>query len=351
MFKNKMSFLLTVVFFGAAFFHAAQTFGQTCTPPPSGLVAWLPGDGNANDISGNGNNGTLQSGVTYAVGKVAQAFNLDGTANGFIKVNASSSLNVGAGNGLTIEAWIRPTQISTAQILVEWNNGSNIGAHIALSSTIGGPSPGNVSANLIDTSGTFHFFESAGGLTTANAYQHVAVTYDKTTGIANLFLNGAVVATQNLGIFTPQTSYDLYLGKRISDGNYIFSGGLDETSIYNRALAQSEIQAIVNAGSAGKCKNAPTAAAVSVSGRVATTAGRGISRALVSATDGRGNVSTTSTNSFGFYSFAELPAGDTYIFSVRAKRYQFAQPSQVLSVVEDQTDVNFTAFPAQRDFR
>ena len=34
---------------------------------------------------------------------------------------------------------------------------------------------------------------------------------------------------------------------------YFFNGLLDEPSIYNRALSQTEIQAIYHAGSAGKC--------------------------------------------------------------------------------------------------
>src|ERR1051325_7362945 len=46
---------------------------QTCTPPPSGIVSWWPGEGNANDIQGN-NNGTLQNAATFASGEVGQAF-------------------------------------------------------------------------------------------------------------------------------------------------------------------------------------------------------------------------------------------------------------------------------------
>lgn len=132
MFKNKINFLLTIVFFGAVFFQAAQTFGQTCTPPPSGLVAWLPGDGNAQDITGNGNNGILEGNVTFPAGKVAQAFGLDGTTTD-VKIPASQTLNVGLSNGLTIDAWINPRDVSTEQPLVEWNNGSNYEAHFWIS--------------------------------------------------------------------------------------------------------------------------------------------------------------------------------------------------------------------------
>lgn len=51
------------------------------------------------------------------------------------------------------------------------------------------------------------------------------------------------------------------------------------------------------------------------------------------------------TNSFGYFSFTEIPAGDTYIFSAGAKRYQFSEPTRVLNVSEDVTDLNFTALP------
>ncbi|MGH9945549.1 MAG: hypothetical protein ACRD9R_24610, partial [Pyrinomonadaceae bacterium] len=48
-----------------------------CLPPPAGMVAWYPGDGNADNLVGV-NNGTLQNGATFAPGKVGQAFSFDG---------------------------------------------------------------------------------------------------------------------------------------------------------------------------------------------------------------------------------------------------------------------------------
>src|SRR5262249_41484319 len=71
---------------------------------------------------------------------------------------------------------------------------------------------------------------------------------------------GSGVATQNLGSFVLRTSYDLYLGTRPSGPSLgaFYSGLLDETSLYNRALANSEIPGIFNAAVLGKCA-APTA--------------------------------------------------------------------------------------------
>jgi len=86
---------------------------------------------------------------------------------------------------------------------------------------------------------------------------------------------------------------------------------------------------------------APTAAGVTVAGRVLTPTGRGLTSATVLLTDAFGNTRTTRTSTFGYYRFEEVEAGQTYIFSVRSKRYQFAP--QVIAVNEDMEDLNFTA--------
>ena len=49
----------------------------TSSPPSSGHVSWWPGDGNADDIL-DSNHGSLKNGASFAAGKVAQAFSLDG---------------------------------------------------------------------------------------------------------------------------------------------------------------------------------------------------------------------------------------------------------------------------------
>ena len=85
----------------------------------------------------------------------------------------------------------------------------------------------------------------------------------------------------------------------------------------------------------------PTAASVSVSGRVLTDIGRGLTNASVVLTDKDGNTRTARTSSFGYYRFADVAAGETYILNVRSKRYQFLP--QVVSVTEDLTELNFTA--------
>ena len=83
---------------------------------------------------------------------------------------------------------------------------------------------------------------------------------------------------------------------------------------------------------------APTAASVSVSGRVLVN-DRGLRNAFVTLTDQNGNTRTVRSSSFGYYRFDEVEVGQTYIVSVRSKRYQFAP--QVVSVSEELSELNF----------
>ncbi len=82
-----------------------------------------------------------------------------------------------------------------------------------------------------------------------------------------------------------------------------------------------------------------TAATVSVSGRV-TARGRGISNAVVHLTSQSGEIQTVRTNRLGYYTFTELAAGETYIFNVFSKRYQF--DPKVISLTEDLAELDFS---------
>jgi predicted outer membrane repeat protein len=84
----------------------------------------------------------------------------------------------------------------------------------------------------------------------------------------------------------------------------------------------------------------PTAASVQVGGRV-TALGRGLPDAQVTLSDQNGQTRTALTNAFGYYQFENVTAGETYIISIRAKRYQFAP--QLVSVATDVTDLEFSA--------
>lgn len=87
----------------------------------------------------------------------------------------------------------------------------------------------------------------------------------------------------------------------------------------------------------------PTAANASISGRVITADGRGIRNAIVVVGSSQGAQRMAVTSPFGYYRIDGLASGETYIVSLSSKRYQFTP--RIISLVDDLTDVDFTAEP------
>jgi hypothetical protein len=67
----------------------------------------------------------------------------------------------------------------------------------------------------------------------------------------------------------------------------------------------------------------PTAAGVSISGRVKTGCDQIVSQATVILSGQDGQIRTALANQFGFYHFADVPAGEFYVISIRHKTYDF----------------------------
>lgn len=222
----------------AVTFVPANTRADTCAVPPSGLVGWWPGDGNANDIVG-GNNGTLQGSVTFAPGMVGQAFSFDGASY----VDASDS-NLPVGNSsATISAWIKTTQ-GGEPFFVSWGTVIGCGANeIALGmwnsllelETCGGAD--NTSAIVND--GAWHHVAAAW------YGSDIAILY--VDGVSSSFPHPAPLRAINI-----VSSGHLNIGRLLQYGAN-FVGLVDEVQIFNRPLSASEIQALFNAGTAGLC--------------------------------------------------------------------------------------------------
>ena len=92
-----------------------------------------------------------------------------------------------------------------------------------------------------------------------NTWYHVAMTYDGTT--FKLYVNGVLDGQHAASGPIAINTEPVRLGGGSDSGciPYNLNGLLDEPAIYNRALSSSEIAAIYNAGSAGKCTPAPLA--------------------------------------------------------------------------------------------
>ena len=229
---------------------------------PPGLVALWSGEDNGRDSVG-GNDVKLMD-MDFADGKVGRAFSLNGFSS-CMKVADNPGLNVGGGEGLTITAWIKPSNVSGFHPIMEWNPGEKIPGTIGVQLWIGHlpGSQGVLQANVVSTDGRHHVLTSSPGMLAPGSFQHVALTYDKAGGMGILYLNGTVVARSRWASFVPLTTGDFWISRRPTDHpgdwtyNAFFAGLLDEIAIYNRALSISEIEAVCKDDNNGELPPAP----------------------------------------------------------------------------------------------
>lgn len=87
------------------------------------------------------------------------------------------------------------------------------------------------------------------------------------------------------------------------------------------------------------CGIVPSAASVTVAGRVFDRYGRGAGRVMVSIIDSKGKVTTAVTNSFGNYRFSGIGAGETYVIAPSARGATYKP--EVLWIGDDITGLDF----------
>ena len=224
--------------------------------PTSGLQGWWPFTGNANDQSGNGNNGTVYGSTltTDRNGISNTAYNFDGI-NDYIGVT-----DIDLQDTATIAAWVCAVGTVGAIVDKDMDGSSNAGyVMIYNNSTYGlyghvGWS-GNANNNILPTN----------NFLTLNLWHHCVLTLHN--GTAKIYVDGVLVYAQT-GINSTTQNNDIVLfGKSVWGGN-LFSGKLDDIGIWNRALTQQEITALYNG--CNTCATPTNIAVASITGSKAT---------------------------------------------------------------------------------
>lgn len=256
---------------GAYFVQATNLFGSTisstalvqvanaptnlpvCEGLPNGAAAWWTFNLSLTDeISGIVLTNT--GGLGFESGYYRHGYAFFNTNGAQYPSAPAGAIDIGTSDGMTIEGWFKPWTLGTQQVLAEWNDGKGkVGVNLVISiAQLGGL--GSIFVNFTDTNNADHYLASNPAILKSNQWQHIAVTYDKVMGMGKIYLDGTLVATHgSLGVFTPQTTFPLVLGRRISgsgEGSQ-FQGVMDEVAFYRRALSGSEIRAIATA--ATKC--------------------------------------------------------------------------------------------------
>ena len=235
--------------------------------PTDGLVGWWPFNGNANDESGNGNNGSPNN-VFYTSDRFGSTLSSANFPNG----NNNSEILIGN--------QINPTQFSISIWIRATGQRSN-GFHSIISKidqySNPLPSPNNfeIQVSAPDPSysvwcgfgGNNQFQPASPGLgfgqssSTLNVWNHLVLTFNGAQGVT--YLNGTQVSTNSIvNYFNPSSM--LCFGNRYNAPIYEFNwwGDLDDIGMWSRVLTPQEITALYTATPSNNNETANTTANV-----------------------------------------------------------------------------------------
>ena len=216
--------------------------------PTNGLVAYYPFNGNANDVSGNGNNGVVNSATltTDRFGLSNSAYNFDGVNDYIQTINSGPS-----GTGITVSFWLKSSSRIRNTNILEYG-GTQWGSYF--------------NATLNDWAGNSNCygitFQIGGALISrgntlgldSNMWHHCVLILPANASSLNdvsFYINGnllsGVCSYANYGAPAPSISSinQIRIGRGWQRDGY-YKGKLDDIGIWNRVLTQSEITALYN---------------------------------------------------------------------------------------------------------
>jgi hypothetical protein len=214
--------------------------------PGNGLLGWWPFNGNANDESGNGNNGIITGATltTDRFGSINNAYSFNGVSNN-IKINNNASLN---NANISVSGWFltninaTDTHTGAKSIIGKWwqfpsNCDNNYNSYIFCLARQNNNSTVCLGTNFY--SGNNFYYNQP--INTGSWY-HFTFIHDSTSG-GKIYINGLLVSSNNINGFICNGVNPIYIGADIENGNLYryFNGKLDDIGIWNRALTQTEI--------------------------------------------------------------------------------------------------------------
>jgi hypothetical protein len=206
----------------------------TCPTLPStlqtGLVGYWPFCGNANDASGNGNNGTVNGATltTDRFGNANSAYSFDG--NDGIDCGNSSMLDLTS--NYSVAYWYQ-------------KNGSDMGAVLSKNNGAGGQNKYVLGVNQYGSNGDFCHWHNG----PAPQWRYTGIPIDAQWNFIVWKFNGQTIELYKNGVFVqsflldptfPQISANMIIGN--TEGIMFWNGKIDELMMFNRQLSQEEIQ-------------------------------------------------------------------------------------------------------------
>lgn len=205
------------------------------------LVAYYPFNGNANDISGNANNGTV-NGATLTIdrfGNANSAYYFDGVSN-YISIADNPNINIQTVQSYSISFWCKHDAQNNATYLISKYKGS-----------FGEPSYAIGTGSAGDSYSWFEFtasngIENRGAIDLNDTNWHNITTVFKSGVSVSIYVDG-VLDISNTTTYSGSiiNTRNLTIGSGSNLAQF-YKGSIDNIKIYNKALTETEIKNEVN---------------------------------------------------------------------------------------------------------
>ena len=218
--------MTAVAIFGFATITMAQSVPSYV--PTTGLVGWWPFNGNTNDESGNGLNGTGAGSPTLTQDRLSvanKAYSFDGIDDYIVVTRNYQS-------AFSLSIWFNPTTSPVYNPLVD---AFDANWEVQLYNT----SPDYVS---FITSASYQEFIST-QTTTNNSWYHLVCTYSSNT--VTFYINGIQTDQYTVNPL-PNNNGNYYFGASLTGADQFYNGKLDDIGIWNRSLTQAEVTDLYN---------------------------------------------------------------------------------------------------------
>ncbi len=222
--------------------------------PSNGLIAYYPFNGNANDESGNGNNGIV-TGATLSSDRAQNPnscykFNVSnwtwGTGGDEIYIPFNNSFN---SSNISVSAWFMKTSngpLNQDSVIIDrFENGySNPNGQVWFCVLpLGDITTLKTYLFQASTQNSQQSIMTSGSQIQVNTWYNVVFSFDGQ--ILKQYINGILISSNNLSGFSLNTNGNSGISIGVSDqanGHWSpFDGKIDDIGIWNRALTQDEI--------------------------------------------------------------------------------------------------------------
>ncbi len=207
--------------------------GKAVADLNDGLVAFYPFNGNAEDESGNGNDGIVYEAILTGdrFGNSDSAYYFDGVDD-VLKINNMTTPKT----EITLSIWFNLESYETNGETTLFDKHGGFFLHVE-----------NDKIRFY-LAGIGSLYSST--IPTLNSWNHIVATYDGST--QKIYLNNSLVAEDIATGSILSSSYPLYIASDESGIYHYMNGSIDDARIYNRVLRETEIQELSNYGPSTK---------------------------------------------------------------------------------------------------